>query len=159
MEKRQRFTAQFKREAVQLIGRSSLRWSKWCVSSVSLALCSASGLMSWNRRDEWACRGSGRPKASSDDLVALQREEASAETSSGKPNMSAPPTVAGEVARRQEAGPSVLLLATALWKAESHTRLGKWAGRTFYQPCDRRSILPPPRESEAHGALPAGALW
>lgn len=76
MEKRQRFTAQFKREAVQLMRRSGHP-----VAEVARELgIPRNRLYKWadelESKGEQAFRGSGRPKASSDELAALQREVA-----------------------------------------------------------------------------------
>jgi transposase len=76
MEKRQRFTAQFKREAVQLMRRSGRP-----VAEVARELgIPRNRLYKWaeelESKGEQAFRGSGRPKASSDELATLQREVA-----------------------------------------------------------------------------------
>jgi transposase len=76
MEKRQRFTAEFKREAIKLLKTSSKpaavvarelgiprnRLYKWCNDAQS--------------KGDQAFRGSGRPKASQDELTDLRRENA-----------------------------------------------------------------------------------
>lgn len=74
MEKRQRFTAQFKREAVQLMQSSGRP-----VAVVARELgVPRNRLYKWAKeletKGEQAFRGSGRPKASSDELTALKRE-------------------------------------------------------------------------------------
>lgn len=76
MEKRQRFTAQFKREAVQLMRRSSRP-----IAEVARELgIPRNRLYKWadelEPKGEQAFRGSGRPKASNDELATLQREVA-----------------------------------------------------------------------------------
>ncbi|MGB8634120.1 MAG: transposase [Rhodanobacteraceae bacterium] len=74
MEKRQRFTAQFKREAVQLMQSSGRP-----VAVVARELgVPRNRLYKWAKeletKGEQAFRGSGRPKTSSDELTALKRE-------------------------------------------------------------------------------------
>jgi len=74
MEKRQRFTAEFKREAVRL-----MRTTGKPAAAVARELgIPRNRLYKWaqdaDAKGEQAFRGSGRPKASSDELAALKRE-------------------------------------------------------------------------------------
>ena len=74
MEKRQRFSAEFKREAIRLMQTSG---------KPAAALARELGvprnrLYKWaqdaEKKGDQAFRGSGRPKASQDELAALRRE-------------------------------------------------------------------------------------
>ena len=74
MEKRQRFTSEFKREAVRLLEKSGKG-----VAVVARELGIPSNrLYKWMAdievKGEQAFRGSGRPTASQDELSVLQRE-------------------------------------------------------------------------------------
>ena len=76
MEKRQKFTPEFKREAVRLLRQSG---RPAAVVARELGIPS-NRLYKWahdaeNKGDQ-AFRGSGRPKASQDQLAMLQRENA-----------------------------------------------------------------------------------
>jgi transposase len=74
MEKRQRFTAEFKREAVRLMKTSS---KPPAVVARELGI-PRNRLYKWaqdaDSKGAQAFGGSGRPKASSDELAALKRE-------------------------------------------------------------------------------------
>jgi len=76
MEKRQRFTAEFKREALRLLKTSG---KPAAVLARELGV-PRNRLYKWamdvERKGEQAFRGSGRPKASQDELAILQRENA-----------------------------------------------------------------------------------
>lgn len=76
MEKRQRFTAEFKREALRLLKASG---KPAAVIARQLGI-PRNRLYKWasdaERQGEQAFRGSGRPKASRDELAILQRENA-----------------------------------------------------------------------------------
>ena len=76
MEKRQKFTAEFKREAVRLLQKSA---KPAAVVARELGI-PRNRLYKWaqdaERKGEQAFRGSGRPKASQDELAVLQRENA-----------------------------------------------------------------------------------
>lgn len=76
MEKRQRFTAEFKREALRLLKTSG---KPAAVVARELGI-PRNRLYKWaadaERKGEQAFRGSGRPKASQDELAILQRENA-----------------------------------------------------------------------------------
>jgi len=76
MEKRQRFTAEFKREALRLLESSG---KPAAVVARQLGI-PRNRLYKWasdaERQGEQAFRGSGRPKASRDELAVLQRENA-----------------------------------------------------------------------------------
>ena len=75
MEKRQRFTAEFKREAVRLL-RSSGRPAAVVARELGIP---RNRIYKWAQdaeKGEQAFRGSGRPKASSDELAVLKRENA-----------------------------------------------------------------------------------
>lgn len=76
MEKRQKFTADFKREAVRLLQKSA---KPAAVVARELGI-PRNRLYKWvqdaERKGEQAFRGSGRPKASQDELAVLQRENA-----------------------------------------------------------------------------------
>jgi transposase len=74
MEKRQRFTAEFKREAVRLM-RTSGRPAAVVARELGIP---RNRLYKWAQdaetKGDQAFRGSGRPKASSDELAMLKRE-------------------------------------------------------------------------------------
>lgn len=74
MEKRQKFTAEFKREVIGLM-RTSGKLAAVVVRELGIP---CNRLYKWARDAEWkgeqAFRGSGRPKASADDRTALKRE-------------------------------------------------------------------------------------
>ena len=76
MEKRQRYTAEFKREAVRLLKRAD---KPAAVLARELGV-PRTKLHQWTleaeRLGEQAFPGSGRPKASNDELAALKRENA-----------------------------------------------------------------------------------
>src|SRR5688500_18312707 len=76
MEKRQRFTAEFKREALRLL-KSSGKPAAVVARQLGIP---RNRLYKWasdaERQGEQAFRGSGRPKASRDELAVLQRENA-----------------------------------------------------------------------------------
>jgi transposase len=76
MEKRQRFTAEFKREALRLL-KSSGKPAAVVARQLGIP---RNRLYKWasdaERQGEQAFRGSGRPKASRDELAILQRENA-----------------------------------------------------------------------------------
>jgi transposase len=76
MEKRQRFTAEFKREAIRLMQTSA---KPAAVVARELGV-PRNRLYKWAQdaaqKGDRAFRGSGRPKASTDELSALQREVA-----------------------------------------------------------------------------------
>ncbi len=76
MEKRQRFTAEFKREAVRLLQKAG---KPAAVVARELGIA-RNRLYKWaqdaEKKGEQAFRGSGRPKASQDELAVLQRENA-----------------------------------------------------------------------------------
>ena len=74
MEKRQRFTAEFKREAIRLM-RTSGRPAAVVARELGIP---RNRLYKWAQdaetKGDQAFRGSGRPKASSDELTTLKRE-------------------------------------------------------------------------------------
>jgi transposase len=74
MEKRQRFTAEFKREAVRLM-RTSGRPAAVIARELGIP---RNRLYKWaqdaEKKGDQAFRGSGRRKASSDELATLKRE-------------------------------------------------------------------------------------
>ena len=74
MEKRQRFTAEFKREAIRLM-RTSGRPAAVVARELGIP---RNRLYKWAQdaetKGDQAFRGSGRPKASGDELAALKRE-------------------------------------------------------------------------------------
>jgi len=74
MEKRQRFTAEFKREAVRLM-RTANKPAAVVARELGIP---RNRLYQWaqdvEKKGGQAFRGSGRPKASSDELSALKRE-------------------------------------------------------------------------------------
>jgi len=76
MEKRQRFTAEFKREAIRLLKVSG---KPAAVVARELGI-PRNRLYKWandaERKSDQAFRGTGRPKASQDELAVLQRENA-----------------------------------------------------------------------------------
>ena len=76
MEKRQRFTAEFKREAVRLLQKAG---KPAAVVARELGI-PRNRLYKWAQdaetKGEQAFRGSGRPKARNDELAVLQRENA-----------------------------------------------------------------------------------
>ncbi len=76
MEKRQRFTTEFKREAVRLLQKSG---KPAAVVARELGI-PRNRLYKWAQdsetKGEQAFRGSGRPKVSNDELAVLQRENA-----------------------------------------------------------------------------------
>jgi transposase len=74
MEKRQRFSAEFKREAIRMMQASGKP-----VATVARELgIPRNRLHKWEldarKNGDQAFRGSGRPKASQDELAALKRE-------------------------------------------------------------------------------------
>jgi transposase len=74
MEKRQRFSAQFKREAIRMMQISGKP-----IAAVARELgVPRNRLYKWARdaqaKGDQAFRGSGRPKASQDELTTLKRE-------------------------------------------------------------------------------------
>lgn len=76
MEKRRRFTAEFKREAIRL-----LKTAKKPAAALARELdVPRNRLYKWaqdgEKQGEQAFRGSGRPKACTDELSVLQRENA-----------------------------------------------------------------------------------
>src|SRR3982750_2034784 len=76
MEKRQRFTAEFKREAIRLLKTSG---KPAAVVARELGI-PRNRLYKWandaEHKGDQAFRGAGRPKASQDELAVLQRENA-----------------------------------------------------------------------------------
>jgi transposase len=76
MEKRQRFTPEFKREAIRLLQKAG---KPVAVVARELGI-PRNRLYKWAQdaqsKGEQAFRGSGRPKASQDELAVLQRENA-----------------------------------------------------------------------------------
>jgi len=74
MEKRQRFTAEFKQEAVRLM-RTANKPAAVVARELGIP---RNRLYKWAQdaegKGDQAFRGSGRPKASSDELSALKRE-------------------------------------------------------------------------------------
>lgn len=74
MEKRQRFTAEFKREAVRLM-RTANKPAAVVARELGIP---RNRLYKWaqdaEKKGDQAFRGSGRPKASNDELSALKRE-------------------------------------------------------------------------------------
>ena len=76
MNQRQKFTAEFKREAVRLLQTSG---KPAAVMARELGIA-RNRIYKWAQdaanKGEQAFRGSGRPKASSDELAVLQRENA-----------------------------------------------------------------------------------
>jgi transposase len=76
MEKRQRFTAEFKREAVRLL-RTSGKPAAVVARELGIP---RNRIYKWaedaDKKGEQAFRGAGRPKASMDELSVLQRENA-----------------------------------------------------------------------------------
>ena len=76
MEKRQRFTAEFKREAIGLLKTSG---KPAAVVARELGIA-RNRLYKWSneaeRKGEQAFRGTGRPQASRDEVAVLQRENA-----------------------------------------------------------------------------------
>jgi transposase len=76
MEKRQRFTAQFKHEAIRLMKTSG---KPTAVVARELGI-PRNRLYKWaqdaQQKGDQAFRGSGRPKASTDELAVLKREVA-----------------------------------------------------------------------------------
>jgi transposase len=76
MEKRQRFTAEFKREAIRLL-KTSGRPAAVVARELGIP---RNRLYKWSneaeRKGERAFRGTGRPQASRDELAVLQRENA-----------------------------------------------------------------------------------
>jgi transposase len=74
MEKRQKFTAEFKREAVRLM-RTSGKPAAVVARELGIP---RNRLYKWaqdaEKKGEKAFRGSGRPKASADELATLKRE-------------------------------------------------------------------------------------
>ena len=76
MQQRQRFTAEFKREAVRLL-KTGDRPAAVIARDLGIP---RNRLYKWasdaERQGEQAFRGSGRPKASRDELAILQRENA-----------------------------------------------------------------------------------
>jgi transposase len=76
MEKRQRFTAEFKREAVRVLKAED---KPVAVMARQLGV-PRNRLYKWvedaEKKGDQAFRGSGRPKASADELAVLQRENA-----------------------------------------------------------------------------------
>ncbi len=76
MEKRQKFTPEFKREAIRMLQRSS---KPAAVVARELGV-PRNRLYKWaqdaERKGDQAFPGSGRPKASQDELAVLQRENA-----------------------------------------------------------------------------------
>lgn len=76
MEKRQRFTAEFKREAVRLL-KSAGKPAAVVARELGIP---RNRLYKWAQdaddKGEKAFRGSGRPKASTDELAVLKRENA-----------------------------------------------------------------------------------
>ena len=76
MEKRQRYTAEFKREAIRLLKTSG---KPAAVVARELGIA-RNRLYKWandaEHKGDQAFRGAGRPKASQDELAILQRENA-----------------------------------------------------------------------------------
>ena len=76
MEKRQRFSAEFKREAVRLLQTSG---KPAAVVARELGI-PRNRIYKWaedaGKKGDTAFRGSGRPKAASDELSVLKRENA-----------------------------------------------------------------------------------
>ena len=76
MEKRQRFSAEFKREAIRLLQTSG---KPAAVVARELGV-PRNRLYKWaqdaQQKGDQAFRGSGRPKASQDELAVLRRENA-----------------------------------------------------------------------------------
>lgn len=76
MEKRQRYTAEFKREAIRLLKTSG---KSAAVVARELGIA-RNRLYKWandaEHKGDQAFRGAGRPKASQDELAILQRENA-----------------------------------------------------------------------------------
>ena len=74
MEKRQRFTAEFKREAIRLM-RTSGKPAAVVARELGIP---RNRLYKWaqdaDKKGELAFRGSGRPKAGTDEVAALKRE-------------------------------------------------------------------------------------
>jgi len=74
MEKRQQFTAEFKREAIRLM-RTSGRPAAVVARELGIP---RTRLYKWTQdaetKGDQAFRGSGRPKTSSDELATLKRE-------------------------------------------------------------------------------------
>ena len=76
MQKRQRFTAEFKREAIRLMKTST----KPATALARELDVPRNRLYKWaqdaEKKGDRAFQGSGRPKASTDELSVLQRENA-----------------------------------------------------------------------------------
>jgi transposase len=76
MEKRQRFTAEFKREAIRLM-KTAAKPAATLARELGVP---RNRLYKWaqdaEKQGDQAFRGSGRPKASTDELSLLQRENA-----------------------------------------------------------------------------------
>jgi transposase len=76
MQQRQRFTAEFKREAIRLM-KASTKPAAVLARELGVA---RNRLYKWaqdaEKKGDQAFQGSGRPKASTDELSVLQRENA-----------------------------------------------------------------------------------